>query len=178
MHLEVVCFQKGNSFYSSKLHERNVCKISFCCKWCQLLQSKLQKEVYLLMIYLLILSYEFSGRGGPSNEDSSLNHAIQLNRKHGEQSKLCSQLSSFKDDFLIFLNFFQNYFRDGWNVFDFIIVLGSLLDYTFSKTMVRISVGYLIKRKINCYRGQYQKISTQNLQYKTELTRFYTEAVG
>eukprot|EP00111_Clytia_hemisphaerica_P002564 TCONS_00007303-protein len=28
----------------------------------------------------------------------------------------------------------QNYFRDGWNVFDFIIVLGSLLDFIFSKT--------------------------------------------
>eukprot|EP00795_Rhopilema_esculentum_P010830 gene10830-19646_t len=31
--------------------------------------------------------------------------------------------------------FRKNYFRDGWNVFDFIIVLGSLLDFTFSKTM-------------------------------------------
>lgn len=29
----------------------------------------------------------------------------------------------------------HNYFRDGWNVFDFIIVLGSLLDFVFSKTL-------------------------------------------
>ena len=28
---------------------------------------------------------------------------------------------------------FQNYFNDSWNVFDFIIVLGSVIDITYSE---------------------------------------------
>ena len=31
---------------------------------------------------------------------------------------------------------FQNYFRDGWNVFDFIVVLGSLLDFVLQRALV------------------------------------------
>ena len=32
----------------------------------------------------------------------------------------------------------KNYFRDSWNVFDFIIVLGSLLDFALSMIQVRL----------------------------------------
>ena len=42
-------------------------------------------------------------------------------------------------NFSLYFFIFQNYFRDGWNVFDSIIVLGSLLDFIFSKTMVSIT---------------------------------------
>eukprot|EP00794_Sanderia_malayensis_P016249 gene16249-17890_t len=38
--------------------------------------------------------------------------------------------------------FRKNYFRDGWNVFDFIIVLGSLLDFTFTKSMKRNTIPF------------------------------------
>ena len=33
-------------------------------------------------------------------------------------------------------SFYKNYFRDNWNVFDFIIVLGSLLDFALSRIQV------------------------------------------
>lgn len=39
----------------------------------------------------------------------------------------------------------KNYFRDGWNVFDFIIVLGSLLD--FALTVSLVSKTDLMKRR-------------------------------
>ena len=38
---------------------------------------------------------------------------------------------------LIFNFSSKNYFRDSWNVFDFIIVLGSLLDFAISSIQVR-----------------------------------------
>lgn len=36
---------------------------------------------------------------------------------------------------IIFINF-QNYFGDAWNVFDFIIVLGSFIDIVYSEVNV------------------------------------------
>ena len=39
--------------------------------------------------------------------------------------------------FVLLFSSFKNYFRDGWNVFDFVIVLGSLLDFGLQKGMVR-----------------------------------------
>jgi voltage-dependent calcium channel L type alpha-1D len=35
-------------------------------------------------------------------------------------------------------NLFQNYFGDAWNVFDFIIVLGSFIDIVYSEVNVSI----------------------------------------
>lgn len=34
----------------------------------------------------------------------------------------------------------QNYFGDAWNVFDFIIVLGSFIDIVYSEVNVRLGV--------------------------------------
>ena len=43
--------------------------------------------------------------------------------------------------FLSFLRAVQNYFSDPWNVFDFIIVLGSFVDILYSE----ITVSYSLK---------------------------------
>ena len=40
--------------------------------------------------------------------------------------------------YLILLFFFQNYFKDSWNTFDFITVVGSIIDAT-----KMVSVGFL-----------------------------------
>jgi len=49
----------------------------------------------------------------------------------------------FTTEFLLKLFAFrQNYFRDGWNVFDFIIVLGSLIDFVFSKTLDKETIPF------------------------------------
>ena len=36
----------------------------------------------------------------------------------------------------------QNYFRDPWNVFDFIIVLGSIIDIIYTEATVSGSLSY------------------------------------
>ena len=38
----------------------------------------------------------------------------------------------------MFFFFFQNYFGDAWNVFDFIIVLGSFIDIIYTEVNVSI----------------------------------------
>ena len=56
-----------------------------------------------------------------------------------ESVKAACRILCFNSDILVFLlfSFLKNYFRDGWNVFDFIVVLGSLLDFALTKSLVR-----------------------------------------
>jgi len=44
-----------------------------------------------------------------------------------------------------FYVFFQNYFGDAWNVFDFIIVLGSFIDIVYSEVNVSLAHGTTIR---------------------------------
>jgi len=41
---------------------------------------------------------------------------------------------------IFYLTYFQNYFGDPWNVLDFVIVIGSVIDIMLGKLMVSASL--------------------------------------